>query len=123
MRVGRISERPQLVTAQSWPSPRPPAGSGIKQGGARQAARHTGERAHRPRANPKARGRRGHIASHVSLRPFFARTRPQITKKKGPVFLGRVAPPPLPPPLKHPGRRAGLEVTPQDAAGGHPKSF
>ena len=46
-----------------------------------------------------------------------------MTKKRGPIFLGRVGDPLPPPPQPHHGRQAGLEVTPRDTAGGRPKRF
>ena len=44
-------------------------------------------------------------------------------EKEGPDFFGSGRRPPSPPPQMHPGRRAGLEVTPRDKAGGRPKRF
>ena len=97
-----------------------PVGSGPKGGDTRAAA----GRAHRPRQNPNAMqgAGRANTNSRRQIRHILARARPQMTKKRGPIFLGRVGDP-LPPPQTHHGRQAGLEVTPRDKAGGRPKRF
>ena len=119
MRVVRISERPQLVMAE--PNA-PPQAVGQSKGGEASSAAH--ERASpSPACKPKSKGQAGSYSLACVITAFFRAHEAVDHEKKGPVFLGRVGHPPYPPPLKHPGRRAGLEVTPQDAAGGHPKSF
>ena len=86
-----------------------PVGSGPKGGDTRAAA----GRAHRPRQNPNAMqgAGRANTNSRRQIRHILARARPQMTKKRGPIFLGRVGDP-LPPPPNAPRPAGGAGSDP-----------